>query len=866
MKNRSQSGNTLFVVLFVVAVLSIFAGAAFNYTSGTANVSQRSTQMTLGYGVADAAMEVVFSRWRAIVSSYTNKNLNAAVFVDPSGTPNYNAVNRDITRVSLSDLNLPAGYLGLTNDVNAPLGKITIQTVDVFGRLYGTYDATGRCTDPPTTLINSENRNTRSGAVYPPVPSGPDYVFRLANPLANGFEALNIVYSVTVQLDVPSRAGNIPVGVKRLLTRSVASAAQAALFFENRLEVLPGTNMTVLGRVHSNEAFFQGTRGSTELTFLKRVSYVPSEITDYDKDTTQGGSNQAVQVGYIYNDTNLNSTHPLYAVDTDRFRADGGLPVAVPPMVVGGIERDYLKPWNNTAQNLNNNSLRELIERPVLKTAGAYSASAAFDSVWDVPTTGEDAKFQAAIEAARLYNLASLKIVLVYDSATGLLDLTRSEFRKGNANQDAADGELLNGSSSTSDEQTLRLDVLKALNPVYDSAGVLQPADATGGKRTIVNDNREQAGGSGAVATTVLQMTRLRDALKKYKKQTGLDLPVVYIADVTGQDTKGSYNNGAYTGAVDFEGSSGATRVKHAVMIRDAEELPNPRDTEGGTFPAGSGDGTFTLASENAVYVRGDYNIGGVPTGGARPTVDDATTDPRPAMAGLRNHLATSAIMADAVAMLSNKFDPAAGYREMREIAVELDGSGNPVLVDNPNYDSSNPTDPTNPAKFPKPLWDSPDGGVTKYPRLARGAPDTTMNAGIVTGIYANTADTVGGGASNLLRFMENWRLTSTPINMSDVASWTVSGGPQLSFSGNTIIYGGEYTISTALYTGSIMQSFYSKEFNQRWVNPRLDLTSRGRDYGAPIRSIQFDTTMLTKPPVGFPGTISYSRGAWQRF
>ena len=57
MKIRRDRGNTLFVVLFFIVVLSSFAGAAFNYTSGTAAVGQRSTQMTLGYGVADAAME-----------------------------------------------------------------------------------------------------------------------------------------------------------------------------------------------------------------------------------------------------------------------------------------------------------------------------------------------------------------------------------------------------------------------------------------------------------------------------------------------------------------------------------------------------------------------------------------------------------------------------------------------------------------------------------------------------------------------------------------------------------------------------------------------------------------------------------------
>ena len=75
MRIRRDRGNTLFVVLFFIVVLSAFAGAAFNFTSGTALAGLRSTQMTLGYGVADAAIETVYSRWRAIVQTQTAKNL-----------------------------------------------------------------------------------------------------------------------------------------------------------------------------------------------------------------------------------------------------------------------------------------------------------------------------------------------------------------------------------------------------------------------------------------------------------------------------------------------------------------------------------------------------------------------------------------------------------------------------------------------------------------------------------------------------------------------------------------------------------------------------------------------------------------------
>src|SRR5450432_2986453 len=141
MKNHSKRGSTLFAVLFFIVVLSAFAGAAFTYTSGTATVSQRSTQMVLGYGVADATMELVYSRWRAIAAAHTTKNLTSAVFVNP--TSPYNNLGYDITQVTLANLGFPAGYLGMPTviaDSTLPLGTtagtVTIQLVDVYGVAY----------------------------------------------------------------------------------------------------------------------------------------------------------------------------------------------------------------------------------------------------------------------------------------------------------------------------------------------------------------------------------------------------------------------------------------------------------------------------------------------------------------------------------------------------------------------------------------------------------------------------------------------------------------------------------------------------------------------------------------------------------
>ncbi len=103
---QSNRGSTLFAVLFFMVVLSLFAGAAFNYSSGTAMLGDRSTIQTQGYGVADAAMELVYARWRQILKT-TDQNVSAHALV----TPAENSLNMDITVVDLPSLGIPSWLL-----------------------------------------------------------------------------------------------------------------------------------------------------------------------------------------------------------------------------------------------------------------------------------------------------------------------------------------------------------------------------------------------------------------------------------------------------------------------------------------------------------------------------------------------------------------------------------------------------------------------------------------------------------------------------------------------------------------------------------------------------------------------------------
>lgn len=907
MKTRHTRGSTLFVVLFFIAVLSVFVGAAFNLTSSTANMSQRSSRMTLAYGVADGAMELVYSRWRSIVQHHTTRNLNAAVFT--TGTTGYNILNYDITKVSPNDLQLDPGYLDLV-DVAGNIGglKVTIQTVDSLGTRYGSYDTDGRCTDDPTRLIEAQvdRRAADPTGVYPAVAT-PDFVFLEKNPVAKAFDATKIIYEVMVQLDVPVRGGTLPIGVKRRFTRAISSAAQAAIFFENRLDVIPGASLQVKGKVHTNSSLYTAIRNRTglDLKFLEQVTYSGVLNTD----PIQNATHQKVQLGYGLDDTQMKDAQ--YA----------NSPSVIPEMAVGGIDRRYLAPPDTSVATpyYNNNSLRELIERPVRYNDGAGSVSSDdrvngdYFAYWGKPPGGdENIAKQKAIEDARMYNQASVKVLLKYDSS-GRLDRTATKIYK-KRGTDKPDGEEITSGS-------LRDSIL----------------DSFANNRVEVADNREQ-GGDGAgnglgktVATTVVDMSKFGPAASSVPGYNG----IVYVADVSGENaTTGSYNNSTD----DFERRPDGSRVKKAVMLTDGAELPQV--TVDGQVLG------FTFASENAVYVKGDYNTGKnsrdpsikIPSNivatstDPDPTIEkDAEGNPLTVATAGQNRSAgdplgaydgydstgrykpvTSAIVADAVAVVSKSFQPSQGFRGLGEVEVYRDASGNPIVrtIDDPDPAYAGTTyNVTIPVArdasgniLPLVVGTDPVSGRPTYAisgydpmsnysvPMSRAADSTTVNSAVVSGIYKSTSELSGGGAPNLVRFMENWRQPDSAEFLGDPLAVdfrtitvngvdrrvATSGGGNIAYNaGGTPSFIGVSADQRFTYNGSLMQSFYSKEFDQFWAPRSTSFYAEGtnsqysfrqEDYSAPAtRDIRFDTGFLSKPPAGFPVTVSYEKGMWER-
>jgi hypothetical protein len=182
----------------------------------------------------------------------------------------------------------------------------------------------------------------------------------------------------------------------------------------------------------------------------------------------------------------------------------------------------------------------------------------------------------------------------------------------------------------------------------------------------------------------------------------------------------------------------------------------------GAKLPDGSNVGSalgLTVASGNPIYVQGDYNTG--TAGGVQPMSNSG--DPsQPTVPGYSRQPA--AIIGDAVTILSNSWSDA------------LSG-----------------TVPT--------------------------ATNTTVNAGIISGIVPSGNGYYSGGVENFPRFLEDW---------SD-KSFT--------------------------YYGSMLQLYNSQQGVGHWGAANV--------YSPPDRAWYFDSNFLSKPPPGLLASYDYIRSRW---
>lgn len=425
---------------------------------------------------------------------------------------------------------------------------------------------------------------------------------------------------------------------------------QAVVFYENNLEIHPGADMYLNGPVHTNQHLWAQAIGvGVKLQFLKNVSYV----SGIDDDSSNPDAKYSWADGKTLV-TNPNQRPDVYAPYSPTLYADGGASSAYPAF-------NYGKTYPAISQSKTEASQVNQVTNPIDPFGGASTSNNGLRDIIEKPDPTNTSDQIA-------YNNAAL--VVEVDSSVPLADT------KGNLSlnptavsiqvRDPSTGKLVTVTGLATDPNKVDY------NAVYNAINK--------GALSTFTDKRESA----TVYVTNLDMAQL-DTITTAPGGTG-----------TGTLLQKAFNtNGTQGGTVYIHDTSkirtGGTRA--------AIRLINGRDL---------GE-NVSVASDNGVYIQGDYNTGTgtIPSNAAGVTINTTPT-PDPQSAGYSRYAAS--VMADAVTVLSNSWK---------------DGSSQDDI-----------------------------GSST------RKATATTVNAAILSGDVVTNGDGQGypsGGVHNFPRFLENW-------------------------------------------------------------------------------------------------------------
>jgi hypothetical protein len=498
------------------------------------------------------------------VNVQRSNTLRSALAIGDGATDYAFAQWRELCRVPLPNVQLPT----------TSFASIALPTQALFPDIAGFTSSSGANPGTGTAYTIANLKVVACDQLYQPLAD------TSATPLPQhgmSMGTANYHYLASADVTLPALGGKpISVKMRRVFTKSLTSPWNYAIFYADDLEMHPGAPQFVTGWVHTNSKLYTG---HNSLNFQSKVSYGD----DWSRNFKPGDPRYGTET----------PTSPAWPSNLPPFRDQGQQPFGL----------DATRIFNTTDTSANNDSYRELIERP---------SSASADPV----------------SAARYYNQAGLKILV--DNA-------------GTKTFQRQDGTTISASSTGADLQ------------LYNA---IAPAITVG---TTITDKRE------------LSTVRLID---------------VNVATINTNLTAAGAP--AFNGIIYISDSSGSATVKRAVRLKNGAKIP---------------PGGLTIATDNALYIQGDYNTGR--TGTAEPPSNTGTpTDPD--VAGYTRQ--PCAVLADAVMILSNN-------------------------------------------------WNDANSASSLGSRLA--AP-TTVNTAIVSGIVptsgtAASPGTYSGGAENFPRFLEDW-------------------------------------------------------------------------------------------------------------
>ena len=313
---RKQSGNSLVVVLSVLATLMVVVGVAAEYTWTVNRHVQRSNTLENAVAVADSCIDMLFTNWRAVCRT---------------------APTTAMTTSALASTNIP---LPTSSQLNLP-------AVSNFAKRGTGFDPAVDEYDPDFTISNYKViAVTPEWTALPSAAAAPMPGLGLAQTGNINTTAANFDYIASADVTLPALGptGTVTAKVRRVFQKQQLSPWNFAIFYVDPLEIHPGPQFTVTGWVHTNSDLYTG---HNTLTFADKVTYG----SDWFAPTTANPS-----AGFKPGDRQHpeTPTAPHYPSNLPPAHDDAKQPF--------GLDSTQL--FSTADPNPNNDSYRELIEPP----------------------------------------------------------------------------------------------------------------------------------------------------------------------------------------------------------------------------------------------------------------------------------------------------------------------------------------------------------------------------------------------------------------------------------------------------------------------------------------------------------------------
>jgi hypothetical protein len=223
-------GNAMLVALMVITLLSVAVVSALNLTSGVSRNVSRTNRYRDAVSVGDGALDYLFAHWQTKARARSNTQLKGDDFAD-----------------------------------------IPMPTADLFPAVPNF--AASRNADNSVAISNLRIQSL--SPTWEPLPDSSEV------PPASGMNlgARSYFYLATADVTLRNTMGRPQqVNARRVFEKEIGSPWMYAIFYTDRLEIHPGPEFHVTGRVHTNESLYTG---HDTLWFESKVTYNNEWVPDF---------------------------------------------------------------------------------------------------------------------------------------------------------------------------------------------------------------------------------------------------------------------------------------------------------------------------------------------------------------------------------------------------------------------------------------------------------------------------------------------------------------------------------------------------------------------------------------------------------